>query len=158
MRFSNGITTSPVNANVFTPATGAIPPQGQPVVVGAVGDGASGQTAEAQVVNLIAGWNPSPSLYLGDVYENGRPMEFNNWYGNPGTLGTYGQFYSITDPVIGNHEYVGSDISGYNWYWSNLRTITATTLEGGTSSRSTTSRSSSGPLHPTPITSRRRTG
>jgi Fibronectin type III domain/Calcineurin-like phosphoesterase len=72
------------------------------------------------VANLIASWNPNLFLYLGDVYENGRPMEFNNWYGNPGTPSTYGQFYSITDPTVGNHEYVRSDLSGYKWYWNNV--------------------------------------
>ena len=72
------------------------------------------------MVNLISSWNPNLFLYLGDVYENGRPMEFDNWYGKPGAAGTYGQFHSITDPAIGNHEYVGSDISGYEWYWNNV--------------------------------------
>lgn len=119
VNFSNGITTPPVNTSTFAPATGTAPAPGQSPIVAAVGDGASGQTAEANVVKLIASWNPNLFLYLGDVYENGRSMEFNNWYGSPGTAGTYGQFYSITDPAIGNHEYVGSDISGYKWYWNN---------------------------------------
>ena len=72
------------------------------------------------MVNLISSWNPNLFLYLGDVYENGRPMEFNNWYGKPGVAGTYGQFHSITNPAIGNHEYVGSNITGYEWYWDNV--------------------------------------
>lgn len=118
--FSNGITTPPVNSNTFTPTAGTQPPSGQNLVVAAAGDGASGQTGEASTVNVISLWHPNLFLYLGDVYENGRPMEFNNWYGLPGTGGTYGQFYSITDPTIGNHEYVGSDISGYEWYWNNV--------------------------------------
>jgi hypothetical protein len=117
--FSNGITSPPVNTNTFTPTTGTAAPPGQPLMVAAVGDGASGQTAETNVVNLIGTWHPNLFLYLGDVYENGRPMEFNNWYGNPGTAGTYGQFHSITDPVTGNHEYDASDHSGYQWYWNN---------------------------------------
>lgn len=120
LTFSNGITTPPVNNNNFTPTSGTTPAPGQPLVVAAVGDGASGETNEGSVANLIASWNPNLFLYLGDVYENGRPMEFNNWYGNPGTPGTYGQFYSITDPAVGNHEYVGSDLSGYEWYWNNV--------------------------------------
>ena len=89
-------------------------------MVAAAGDGASGQTSESDVVNLISSWNPNLFLYLGDVYENGRAMEFDNWYGKPSTAGTYGQFYPISDPAIGNHEYVGSDISGYEWYWNNV--------------------------------------
>jgi chitodextrinase len=120
LTFGNGITSPPVNPNNFTPSVGTTPPPGQPFVVGAVGDGGSGQTSEADVVNLISSWNPNLFLYLGDVYENGRAMEFDNWYGKPGVAGTYGQFYSISDPAIGNHEYVGSDISGYEWYWNNV--------------------------------------
>jgi Bacterial Ig domain/Fibronectin type III domain/Calcineurin-like phosphoesterase len=118
--FSNGITSPPVNTSTFTPTTGTPPAPGQPMVVAAVGDGAGGEAGEAATVNLISSWNPNLFLYLGDVYENGRAMEFNNWYGPPGTQGGYGQFYSITNPTIGNHEYVGSDISGYEWYWNNV--------------------------------------
>lgn len=118
--FSNGITTPPVNPRKFTPTTGSTPAPGSPLVVAAVGDGASGETSEGNVANLISSWNPNLFLYLGDVYENGRPMEFSNWYGQPGAAGTYGQFYQITDPAIGNHEYVGADIAGYEWYWNNV--------------------------------------
>jgi hypothetical protein len=120
LTFSNGITTPPTNNKTFAPTSGTSPGAGQPFVVAAVGDGGSGQTAENNVTKLINSWNPNLFLYLGDVYENGRPMEFNNWYGNPGTQGTYGQFYAQTDPTVGNHEYVGSDLSGYEWYWNNV--------------------------------------
>ena len=120
LNFGNGISTPPVNAGVFTPATGTTPPAGQSFVVGAVGDGGSGQTAETNVVHRISSWSPNLFLYLGDVYENGEPMEFNNWYGQPGLPGEYGQFYSISDPAVGNHEYTGTDISGYRWYWNNV--------------------------------------
>jgi chitodextrinase len=119
VNFSNGLSTPPVNSNSFTPTPGT-PEPGQPLVVAAVGDGGSGETAETNVVNLISSWHPDLFLYLGDVYENGRPMEFNNWYGQPGTSGAYGQFYSISDPTVGNHEYIGSDLSGYEWYWNNV--------------------------------------
>jgi len=118
--FSNGITSPPVNTSTFAPAAGTPPPPGQPLVVAAVGDGGSGQTSETSVVNRISSWNPNLFLYLGDVYENGRAMEFDNLYGKPGVPGEYGQFYSISDPAIGNHEYDGSDISGYEWYWNNV--------------------------------------
>ncbi len=120
LTFSNGITTPPVNNATFIPSVGTAPPPGQPVVVGAVGDGAAGQTSENDVVNLISSWNPNLFLYLGDVYEDGRSMEFDNWYGKPGTPGTFGQFYSISDPAVGNHEYAGLDLSGYQWYWNNV--------------------------------------
>jgi chitodextrinase len=118
--FSNGITSPPVNSGVFSPATGTTPPPGQPLVVAAAGDGGSGQTSETNVVHLISSWNPNLFLYLGDVYENGRSMEFDNNYGKAGVPGEYGQFYSISDPTIGNHEYIGSDITGYEWYWNNV--------------------------------------
>ena len=117
---SNGISTTPVNNSAFTPTAGTTPSAGHPFVVAAAGDGGSGQSSETSVVNLISSWNPNLFLYLGDVYQNGRSMEFNNWYGAPGIPGEYGQFYSISDPAIGNHEYVGSDISGYKWYWNNV--------------------------------------
>jgi chitodextrinase len=120
LTFSNGISTPPVNSSSFTPSTGTPAAPGQPFVVAAVGDGGAGQTAESQVVNLISSWNPNLFLYLGDVYEDGRPMEFDNWYGKPGTAGTFGKFYANTDPTVGNHEYVGSDLTGYQWYWNNV--------------------------------------
>jgi len=118
--FSNGLRKPPPNNNTFTPTSGTIPAAGQPVVVAAVGDGAAGEAGETSTVNLIGSWNPNLLLYLGDIYEDGRPMEFNNWYGSPSTPGLYGQFRSITDPVIGNHEYVGTDASGYFYYWNNV--------------------------------------
>jgi len=120
LNLSNGISQPPVNTGIFTPTTGTTPSAGQSFVVGAVGDGGSGQTAETNVVHLISSWNPNLFLYLGDVYENGEPMEFNNWYGQPGLAGEFGQFYAISDPTVGNHEYTGSDISGYKWYWNNV--------------------------------------
>ena len=42
------------------------------------------------VTNLIASLNPNLFLYLGDVYENGSPTEFYNWYGTTSTY--FGQF------------------------------------------------------------------
>jgi hypothetical protein len=57
-------------------------------------------------------------LYLGDVYENGSPTEFYNWYGSPSTY--FGQFRAITDPTVGNHEYLTPDASGYFDYWNNI--------------------------------------
>jgi hypothetical protein len=56
-------------------------------------------------------------LYLGDVYQNGSYSEFQNWY-DP----TFGQFRSITDPVVGNHEYLTTKTSAADYfdYWDNL--------------------------------------
>ena len=115
--FLNGITTPPVNQNSFTPALGTNPGSGSPLVVAAVGDGASGETNETSVVNLISSWNPNLFLFLGDVYEKGLITEFYNWYGN---TQNYGLFRAITDPTIGNHEYENGVAPGYFDYWDNI--------------------------------------
>jgi hypothetical protein len=116
--FLNGITTPPVNQNSFTPALGTNPANGSPLVVAAVGDGASGETNSTSVVNLISSWNPNLFLFLGDVYEKGSVTEFYNWYGN--TTQNYGLFRTITDPTIGNHEYEFGVAPGYFDYWNNI--------------------------------------
>jgi hypothetical protein len=116
--FSNGVTTPPVNHNTFTPSLGTSPGSGNPLVVVAAGDGASGEANETSVTNLISSWNPNLFLYMGDVYEKGSPTEFYNWYG---TNQTYSIFRSITDPTIGNHEYsASSTAAGYFNYWNNI--------------------------------------
>ena len=100
----------------FRPNPGSDPAPGQPFVVAAVGDGASGLSAEGEVVDLIASWHPSLFLYLGDVYAQGAPEEYLNWYGEDGAL--FSRFRSITDPTLGNHEFE-SDRAGTPWaeYW-----------------------------------------
>ena len=114
--FTNGVTTPPVNNRTFTPKTGTTPPAGQPFVIAASGDGAGGETSESDVTRLISGWNPNLYLYLGDVYEKGTPLEFYNHYA---PAGYYGDFKSITDPTIGNHEYTAGAAPGYFDYWDN---------------------------------------
>ena len=117
--FSNGITTPPVNTNTFTPKTPApAAGAGQPLIVTAAGDGASGEANETVATNIIAGYNPDMVLYLGDVYEKGTLTEFKNWYGNSSTF--YGQFKNKTNPVVGNHEYEGNQAPGYFNYWDNI--------------------------------------
>jgi PKD repeat protein len=120
LNFSNGLRKAPTNPGTFTPTSGTAPAPGQPLVLAAVGDGAAGEPGETTAVNLISSWNPNLLLYLGDVYEDGTPMEFNNWYGSPSTPGLYGQLRSITDPTVGNHEYVGNSAAGYFYYWNNV--------------------------------------
>ncbi len=117
LTFTNGITTPPVNTNTFTPAAGTTPPSGQPFILAASGDGASGEANSANVTNLIAGWNPNMFLYLGDVYEKGSVSEFFNWY-SPSTF--FGRFNSITNPTVGNHEYTSGKATGYFDYWNNV--------------------------------------
>ncbi len=117
LHFHNGITTPPTNTNTFTPTAGTKPPAGQPLILAAVGDGAGGEPPEASVVNLIASWNPNLFIYLGDVYEKGTVTEFYNYY-LPSTF--YGRFHSLTDPTIGNHEYLTAQATGYFDYWDNV--------------------------------------
>src|SRR5215217_9693115 len=114
--FSNGVTTPPVNHNTFTPTSGTVPPVGQPFVLAATGDGAGGETGAALVVDMIDSWNPNMFLYLGDVYDSGTSTEFLNWYAPEDS---FGRFRAITNPTIGNHEYLVADAQGYFDYWDN---------------------------------------
>jgi chitodextrinase len=116
--FNNGNFQPPVNNNTFTPSSGTTPQDGSPFVVAAAGDGADGATSAANVTAEIATINPNLFLYLGDVYQNGTIAEFYNWYGNGGT--NFNNFYSITNPTIGNHEYTGNSAVGYFDYWNNI--------------------------------------
>ena len=118
VNFSNGNATVPVNTNHFQPATGTMA-SGQPFVVAASGDGASGEATSAKVVSTITSLNPNLFLYLGDVYESGSPAEFYNWYGTASA--NFSVLRSITDPTIGNHEYSNSSHgAGYFDYWDNI--------------------------------------
>ncbi len=118
LSFGNGIDQPPVNNNTFTPSSGTMPPNGSPFIVAATGDGADGAVNAENVANMIAASNPNLFLYLGDVYLDGTIAEFYNWYG-PGNY-SYSQLRSITNPTIGNHEYIGSSAAGYFDYWDNV--------------------------------------
>ncbi|MDX6644585.1 MAG: large repetitive protein [Miltoncostaeaceae bacterium] len=101
----------------WAPTAGTPPAPGAPLVVAAVGDGASGEPSSAAVVDLVASWNPNLFLYLGDVYQFGTATEFDNFYGD-GDPTLYGRFRAITAPTIGNHEYsIDGDARGYFGYW-----------------------------------------
>jgi hypothetical protein len=116
---NNGYSTAPVNTNHFQPSSGTSPVSGQPFVVAAAGDGASGEASAAKVANTITSLNPNLFLYLGDVYESGSMAEFYNWYGTSSS--NFGVLRAITDPTIGNHEY-GNSIGGIGYfdYWNNV--------------------------------------
>ncbi len=119
LNFNNGIIQPPINTKTFTPRKGTAPPAGQAFVLAAAGDGADGATNAGNVTDLIASWNPNLFLYLGDVYDDGTATEFRNWYGTSTTF--YGRFRSITNPVIGNHEYAAGGVApGYFDYWDNV--------------------------------------
>jgi chitodextrinase len=118
LSFDNGVSQPPVNGNTFTPSSGTTPPAGQPFVLSAAGDGASGEANAGNVTDLIASWNPNMMLYLGDVYEKGTPTEFSNWYGTGTNF--YARFRPFTNPTIGNHEYENGQAPGYFDYWDNV--------------------------------------
>jgi chitodextrinase len=118
LSFSNGNNQPPINNNTFTPTSGTTPAAGSPFIVAAAGDGADGAVNAENVTNEIAAINPNLFLYLGDVYLDGTVTEFYNWYGTGNY--SYSQFLSITDPTIGNHEYIGSSAAGYFDYWDNI--------------------------------------
>lgn len=115
--FHNGNSQTPPVTNSFSPTSGTTPAAGQPFVVAAVGDGAGGETNETNVVNLVNSWNPNLFLYLGDVYNQGSRAEFYNWYG-PDNF--FGHLRPITDPTVGNHEYLTSQADGYFYYWNGV--------------------------------------
>ncbi len=118
INFNNGITTPPTNTNSFQPFTSPAYQNGQPYLVAAGGDGASGESSALDVTNLMKDLNPDMFLYLGDVYNKGTYTEFYNWYGNNQTY--FGQFKSITNPIVGNHEYENGVAPGYFDYWDNV--------------------------------------
>jgi chitodextrinase len=114
---NNGNSQPPVNHGTFTPSF-TTPPPGSPFIVTAAGDGADGATNEINVTNELGSINPNLFLYLGDVYFSGSVSEFYNWYGPGSTF--YSKFRSITDPTVGNHEYLTSGAIGYYDYWNNI--------------------------------------
>jgi calcineurin-like phosphoesterase family protein len=116
MRISSSQPPTPPQPQ-WAPTAGTPPAPGTPLVVAAVGDGASGEPSSASVVDLVASWNPNLFLYLGDVYQFGTATEFDNFYG-AGDPTLYGRFRAITDPTIGNHEYsIDGGARGYFGYW-----------------------------------------
>ena len=112
--FANGQLLAPTNTSQPTISLGTSPAPGSPEIVAAAGDGASGESTATGVANLISSWSPNLFLYLGDVYFQGTYTEFTNWYD-----GTFGRFRAISDPTIGNHEYLTTNGAGYFNYWNN---------------------------------------
>jgi len=113
--FQNGVSGSPPIPTGFRPTTGTTPPSGQPFRLVAVGDGGDDGTPSAQVAQLIGSLSPNLFLYLGDLYEKGSYSEFLNYYGQSGQL--FAAYRSITNPVVGNHEYERAVPEGYLRYW-----------------------------------------
>jgi PKD repeat protein len=117
LTFNNGVTTPPINNSSFTPYRGS-PTPGQPFVVAATGDGASGRMDALAVSDLLVAHDPDMLLYLGDVYEDGTYTEFWNWYGNGDTF--FSRLKAITNPTLGNHEVSNGQAPGYFFYWDNV--------------------------------------
>jgi hypothetical protein len=103
-------------AATFTPHTPEAP-DGKPLLVAATGDGAGGETSATLLTDQIVAAAPDMFLYLGDVYNRGTYAEFYNWYGTPDRF--FGRFKEITNPIIGNHEYVDNG-AGYFRYWNGI--------------------------------------
>ena len=117
VKFANGLASPLRNTATFKPTSGR-PANGSPFVVAAAGDGASGELYAGKVAAMLKSVNPNLLLYLGDVYEKGSLTEFYNWYGLSGAY--FSALRSITDPAVGNHEYLTPDAAGYFDYWNNV--------------------------------------
>lgn len=112
-------TPRPPNTQQFGPRLGTPPGHGERFRIAAVGDGVDGSPAGAAVADLIDSMQPDVLAYLGDVYGRGTPYEFDTWYGDPPT--DFGRFRAITNPTVGNHEYMGDPAAaGYFEFWDNI--------------------------------------
>ena len=82
--------------------------QSRDPVVAAVGDGPSDELTANAVAQSIEIADPDLFLFLGDIYENGTFTENLNHYGqnsmDGGSGSLWGQFGTITQPTLGNHE------------------------------------------------------
>jgi hypothetical protein len=87
------------------------PAQAERAVVWAAGDVATPGVRADRVAALVRRGEPDRFLYLGDVYESGTAADFRRWY-HP----RLGRLASITQPTIGNHEWVNR-FEGYYPYW-----------------------------------------
>ena len=89
-------------------------PESMPVVW-AVGDGATGEVDAWRLARRIAADDPDRFLYLGDVYDEGRPDEFRKNYEF-----VYGGLLTVTEPTPGDHEW-GLRERGYFPFWEDVR-------------------------------------
>jgi acid phosphatase type 7 len=78
------------------------------------GESATSETCHMQATSdLLKNLKLTAVLALGDIqYENGTLEKFQKSYAP-----TWGQFLSITHPVVGNHEYETPNASGYYKYF-----------------------------------------
>jgi len=113
------------------PSTTSAPP-GPSTVIAVGGDVACGPTEAdynggagtatachmRQTSDLVLAMAPQRVWALGDLqYNSGRLADFNVSYNE-----SWGRFKTITDPVVGNHEYGTSGAAGYFGYFGNAAT------------------------------------
>lgn len=83
------------------------------VRVAAVGDIAAADDADAQVAELVAGFDPRVVLLLGDIaYPSGRAVDFAKYF-----TPDWERFSSRWLAVPGNHEYRTRNAAGYRDYF-----------------------------------------
>jgi hypothetical protein len=97
--------TQPPDDETFTPWLGSPKEPGERFRLALVGDGVDGSPESHAVSDVIAAGHADALAYIGDVYDKGTPSEFDTWYADPDG---FGQFTDITNPTIGNHEYMMS--------------------------------------------------
>lgn len=101
-------------------------------VVAAVGDGAADERAANGVASSIVTATPALFLYLGDIYEAGTYTENRSHYGqlalgtDPGTL--WGSLAPITQPTVGNHEFV--NLPAWSDFWHQRPDLTSFSFGG----------------------------
>lgn len=93
--------------------TGAADP-----IVAAVGDGAADENTSNSVAKSVVTANPALFLYLGDIYEAGTYTENRSHYGQSALDGTgtlWGSLAGITQPTVGNHEFL--NLPAWRDFW-----------------------------------------
>ncbi len=107
--------TPPPDDQTFQPWVGTPPAPGDRFRLAAVGDGVDGSPESESVAGLIRSWRPDAFAYLGDVYDMGTAPEFDTWYSD---ANGFGNLRSITNPTVGNHEYMQSETAApYFAFW-----------------------------------------
>jgi len=86
-----------------------------PSVYWAIGDGGTTGEAAREVAALVARDRPDGILYLGDVYEQGTPEEFEENFAD-----VYGDLVGMMWPTPGNHEWPSREV-GYDRFWERVR-------------------------------------
>jgi Calcineurin-like phosphoesterase len=110
--------TPPPDDEKFQAWVGTPPAPGERFRLATVGDGVDGSPESESVANLVRSWDPDAFAYLGDVYDTGTAPEFDTWYSDANGFGT---LRSITNPTVGNHEYMASATAEpYFTFWHDI--------------------------------------